>query len=313
MTDAPPPNPAGIPPFFPPIARATPPARAVSLVGLTYGVVEGYRHLHLDLHRPAAADGPVPVVVWMHGGAWLFGVRDLLPLEWPPNIIIQSAIDAGMAVATIDYRHSREAAFPAQLHDAKAAIRYLRAFGPELGIDPERIAVWGESAGGHLAALAALIDDPELEGDVGLTGPPSSVAAAVCFYPVTDVEALPPMSDALPPDVKAAILASGATLPPEPVDVLLEHSPYPRDTARTLLSPITHVTAGAPPFLLIHGEADTLVPVDQSIRLAKALTDVGVDVTLVTVPGADHVFAGTDPRPQADRAVEFLRAQLGVA
>ena len=306
MTDAPPANPGGIPPFFPPVVRGTAPERAVSHIALTYGVVEGYRHLHLDVHVPAAATGPVPLVVWMHGGAWLFGVRDLLPLEWPTNIITQSAIDAGMAIATIEYRHSREAAFPAQLHDAKAAIRYLRAFAPELGIDADRIAVWGESAGGHLAALVALVSDPELEGSVGLVGPSSRVDAAVCFYPVTDVASLPPMSDALPAEIREAILASGAPLPPEPVDVLIEHSPYPREEARRLLSPVTHVSPEAPPFLLVHGEADVLVPVDQSRRLERALAAAGADVTLVTVAGADHVFAGTDPRPQAERAVAFL-------
>jgi acetyl esterase/lipase len=277
---------------------------------MTYAVVEGYRHLHLDLHVPRGAEASVPLVIWIHGGAWLFGVRDLLPPEWPQNVIIQSAIDAGIAIATIDYRHSREAAFPAQLHDAKAAVRWLRAFAPELGIDPERIAVWGESAGGHLAALVALVDDPDLEGSVGLTGPSSRIAAAVCFYPVTDVDALPVMSDSLPPRVREAILAAGGALPPEPVDILIEHSAYPRERARRLLSPITHVAAGAPPFLLIHGEDDRLVPMDQSERLAGALSDAGADVTFVTVPGADHVFAGTDPRPQADAAVAFLADRL---
>jgi len=280
---------------------------------MTYGVVEGYRHLHVDLHVPEAATEPVPLVIWIHGGAWLFGVRDLLPLEWPTNIIIQTALDAGMAIATIDYRHSREAAFPAQVHDAKAAIRYLRAFGPELGIDPARIAVWGESAGGHLAALVALIDDPEWEGTVGLTGPSSRVSAAVCFYPVTDAETLPPMIDRLPPEVKKAMLDSGAPQPPEPLDVLIEHSLYPRAEARRLLSPVNHVTKDAPPFLLVHGDADLLVPVDQSQRFERALADAGVDVTLVTVPGADHVFAGTDPRPQAELAVAFLRERFGLS
>jgi acetyl esterase/lipase len=299
-----------IPPFFRPEERAVLPDRAKSYIGMTYAVVEGYRHLHLDLHVPRGAQAAVPLVIWIHGGAWLFGVRDLLPPEWPQNVIIQSAVDAGIAIATIDYRHSREAAFPAQLHDAKAAVRYLRAFAPELGIDPERIAVWGESAGGHLAALVALVDDPDLEGSVGLTGPSSRIAAAVCFYPVTDVDGLPPMSDSLPPGVKEAILAAGGDLPPEPVDILTEHSPYPREHARRLLSPIHHVAADAPPFLLIHGEADKLVPMDQSERLAAALREAGADVTLVTVPGADHVFAGTDPRPQADAAIAFLADRL---
>jgi len=301
-----PPTSGSIPPFFRPEERAVLPERAESRIGMTYAVVEGYRHLHLDLHVPMDADAPVPLVIWMHGGAWLFGVRDLLPPEWPQNLLVQSALDAGFAIATIEYRHSREAAFPAQLHDAKAAVRWLRAFAAELGIDDERIAVWGESAGGHLAALVALVDEPELEGTVGLTGPSSRVAAAVCFYPVTDVEALPPMADSLPPGVKEAILAGGGDLPREPVDILTEHSPYPREQARHLLSPVNHVTGDAPPFLLIHGEADKLVPLEQSDRLVAALRVAGTDATLITVPGADHVFAGTDPRPQADAAIEFL-------
>lgn len=299
-----------IPPFFPPQLRAVPPQRAESYLGLTYGVEHGYRHLLLDLHLPVDRVGPVPLVIWMHGGAWLFGVRDLLPPEWPPGAIVDAALDAGFAIATIDYRHSREAAFPAQLHDAKAAVRYLRAFGESLGIDPTRIALWGESAGAHLAALTGLIIDPDLEGRVGLTGPASDVTAVVCFYPVTDVDALPPMSDQLPPEVRDALLAETGSLPPEPVDVLLEHSAYPPAEARRLLSPVSHVRGDAPPFLLVHGDADRLVPIDQSVRFAAALEAAGAVVEFDTVSGADHVFAGVDPLPQIARAIEFLRGHL---
>lgn len=310
MTNEAPPAFTGIPPFFPPFERATPPLRAESKIGLTYSVEPGYRHLLLDVHVPVDRTGPVPLVVWIHGGAWLFGVRDLLPPEWPPGLIIQSAIDAGIAVATIDYRHSREAAFPAQLHDAKAAIRYLRAFAPDLGVDPERIAVWGESAGAHLAALVALIDDPELEGTSGLTGPSSAVSPVVLFYPVTDVDTLPAFADSLPPEARAAMAASGVALPPEPVDVLLEHSPLPRAEARRLLSPVTHVRADAPPFLVIHGAADGLVPSSQSETFVAALLAAGAEAEFVLVPGADHVFAGTDPLPPVARAIAFLTERL---
>jgi acetyl esterase/lipase len=301
----------GIPPFFPPEVRAVHPQRAESYVGLTYAVEPGWRHLHLDLHVPVDRRGPVPLVIWVHGGAWLFGVRDLLPPEWPPGIIVQSAIDAGFAVATIEYRHSREAAFPAQLHDAKAAIRYLRVFAGALGVDTARMALWGESAGGHLAALAALIRDPALEGSIGLPGPSSEVAAVVCFYPVTDVEAMPSFNDALPPEVRDEIIRATGSLPPEPIDVLIEHSPYPRDEARRLLSPVHHVRADAPPFLLIHGDADRVVPAEQSVLFADALRSVGAHVEHETVAGADHVFAGADPLPPIARAIAFLRAQLG--
>ena len=103
---------------------------------LTYSMPDGYRPLQLDLYVPAERAGAVPCVIWIHGGAWLFGTRLAPPDYWPAGYLFQAAIDAGLAVASIDYRHSREASFPAQLHDAKAAIRYLRHFAGELGIDP---------------------------------------------------------------------------------------------------------------------------------------------------------------------------------
>lgn len=277
---------------------------------LTYAWPEGYRPLQLDLHVPTDRTGPVPVVVWIHGGAWLYGTREQPPLAWRPGIVFQSAIDAGLAVASIDYRHSREASFPAQLHDAKAAVRFLRQYAPELGLDPDRIGVWGESAGGHLAALLALVDDPTLEGGEGVTGPSSSVSAIVDFYGVSDVDTLPAFGDNFPPSWREELKRQGKGAPEEPIDVLLANSPYPRDEARRLVSPVNHVTAAAPPFLLIHGEADGLVPIQQSEALFAALQNAGVESELVRVPGADHVFLGTDVTPQIERAIAFLRRQL---
>ena len=120
-------------------------------VGAVYAAVTGYRTLQLDLYVPAASV-PVPLVVWVHGGAWLFGDRRFLPETLAPEQIFDALLAKGLAVATIDYRHAMEAPFPAALHDAKAAIRWLRAYSGELGIDPVRVGIWGESAGGHLAA-----------------------------------------------------------------------------------------------------------------------------------------------------------------
>jgi acetyl esterase/lipase len=278
--------------------RAHLPERADSYVGVTYGIELGWRHLLLDLHVPAARTGAVPVVVYLHGGGWLFGARDLFPLGWPPAAVVQGALDAGLAIALVDYRLAREAPFPAQLHDVKAAIRYLRAFGGGLGVDPARVGVWGESAGGHLAALAALVRDPELEGEVGLTGPPSGVSATVCFFPITDVTTMPAMAP------------GAAEFEVEPIDVLLEGSPFPPEEARRLLSPAHHVGADAPPMLLVHGDADTLVPVEQSRLLAERLRDAGAEVEFDVVPEAGHGFAGVDAGPQIERAVQFLARRL---
>ena len=185
--------------------------------------------------------------IWIHGGAWLFGTRQTPPDYWPAGYLFQAAIDAGLAVASIDYRHSREASFPAQLHDAKAAIRYLRHFAGELGLDPERFGVWGESAGGHLAALVGLIDDPAFEGADGVVGPSSAVSAVVDFYGVSDVDTLP---------VVLRLDAAGVDREPagegrpgrrrSRSTCCSRGSPCPRDEARRLVSPVTHVSAGAP-------------------------------------------------------------------
>jgi len=291
---------AFLPAFLPPAALADPPSNAVAHRGLIYASIDGYRALELDLYVPADASSPVPLVVWIHGGAWIFGARSQPPGDWDPNLVFQSAIDAGLAVATIDYRHSREAPFPAQLHDSKAAVRYLRTFAPQLGIDADHIAVWGESAGGHLAALVALVNDPDLEGDIGATGVSSDVRAAVCFYPITNAATLPPTSD----------LPVNATQPPTPTEIMLEGSPWPYEEGLRRMSPLSYVRSDAPPMLLIHGEADRLVPVSQSQQLAQALKQVNADVHLITVPGLHHVFYAGDPEVHVGTAIEFLAGIL---
>ena len=267
-----------------------------------YAAVPGYRVLELDLWVPAA--GPAPVVVWVHGGAWMAGNRRLLPPGLRPGQLFEDLLAAGLAVATIEYRHAREAPFPAQLHDAKAAVRWLRQHADELGFDAGRVGIAGESAGGHLAALVGLTADrPDLEGDVGVVGPSSAVDAVVDWYGVSSAETMPEF--ALPPEV-AAVLPPEALVPP--LDVLLDGV----DAAtRAAVSPVVHASAAAPPFLLQHGTADPVVPYAQSELLAEALRAVGADVRLEPVPGAVH---GWDGYPDVDeivrRSVDFLAAAL---
>jgi acetyl esterase/lipase len=244
------------------------------------------------------------------GGAWLLGSRLSPPESWGARSPFQQLVDAGLAVASIDYRHSREAPFPAQLHDAKAAIRYLREFARPLGLDPERVAVWGESAGGHLAALVGLVTDPELEGDEGALGQSSAVSAVVDFYGVADTATMPDFLSTADPGWAAELQRVSRGRRPEPLEVIVHGSPFGREGALRLLSPVAHVTAAAPPFLLIHGERDSAVPIAQSEQLHAALQAAGAASEFVRVPDAEHVFIGTDPAPQLARAVAFLVEKL---
>ena len=162
----------------PPGPYATPdevaaPAQDVATGGSRYAGIEfarimGFRPLRMDLLLPPRPSGQVPVVVWIHGGAFLFGSR----LDGPgTGSACRALTERGVAVALVEYRFSGEALFPACLHDVKAGVRWLRRFGADVGVNGEAIGVWGESSGGHLAAFTALNShDDRLEGTVGVTG-----------------------------------------------------------------------------------------------------------------------------------------------
>ena len=271
--------------------------------GLTYAAAFGFRPLQLDVWAPATWE-PAPLVVWIHGGGFMFGDRRILPETFRPNQVFDALLDAGLAVATIDYRHALEAAFPAQLHDAKAAVRWLRAFAGELGVSADRIGVMGESAGGHLAAMVGLTAHrPDLEGTHGVVGPSSAVNAVVDWYGPADLATMPRRQP--PPHI-------AAKLPPEllvaPEDQLTRGL---EGEALADASPVTHVTPEAPPFLLVHGTADWLVPYAQSELLHAALTAAGVDCRLEPVEGAQHVFDGCpDIDAVLQLSVDFLAKAL---
>jgi acetyl esterase/lipase len=267
--------------------------------GVTYAVALGYRPLQLDLWVPATAAAP-PLVVWIHGGGWMFGDRRYLPETLRPNQLFTESVAAGPAIATVDYRLALEAPFPAQLHDVKAAIRYLRAHADQLGIDTSRVGVWGESAGGHLAALVGLTGRmAELEGRVGVVGESSAVDAVVDWYGPADLELQ--RLGGPPPDV-------AAMRPPELRTAPEIHLAGGRDPAALrAASPISYVTDSAAPFLLVHGTADTVVPYQQSVVLADALTSVAAQVDLVPIEGAEHIFDGYDDVDGVVRSsVDFL-------
>ncbi|MFJ6983790.1 MULTISPECIES: alpha/beta hydrolase fold domain-containing protein [unclassified Streptomyces] len=298
----PPPELAVPPAHLPPTPPVTGPDGVRRHDGLSYATTSGYRARLLDLAVPPAARPPA-VVLWIHGGAWMEGDRRHPPPTVSADLLFGSVLRAGLAVATLDYRHAREAPFPAQLHDVKAAVRYLRHHADRLGVDGRRIGVWGESAGGHLAALAGLTGtaDPWLEGTEGVTEGDSAVAAVVDWYGITDVADLLP-DDPGPLDPYATLLGGA-----DPAD--------PGALARRAVAagPVAYVRGAAPPFLLMHGTDDTLVPYAHSARLAALLRAEGNEADLVPVPGAEHIFLNADVAPLVARSVAFLARHLSEA
>jgi acetyl esterase/lipase len=265
------------------------------LGGLAYAAPIGFRPLLLDLYRPAAVADPAPaLVVFVHGGGWVRGDRSMVSPSfagWRPGPLARLAAE-GFAVASVDYRLSGEARFPAQLEDVSAAVEWLAGRAEEYGFDAGRIVLWGESAGAHLAAL------------LGLRSPGRRVRGVVDWYGPADLAAL---------DVQVG--AAGA-LTEDPLDTRearLLGAPVAEvpELARAA-SPISHVRAGAPPFLIAHGTADRAVPFRQSEALAAALAEAGVEVRLVAVDGAGHMWAGVaDLTPLYDAVVAFAREVTG--
>ncbi|MBV9122601.1 MAG: alpha/beta hydrolase fold domain-containing protein [Planctomycetes bacterium] len=232
-------------------------------------VPDGHERHLLDLYLPEKADGPLPLIVWIHGGGWQAGNKD-----HPPGLPL---VSKGYALASINYRLSQHAKFPAQIEDCKAAIRWLRANASKYHLDPKRIGVWGASAGGHLVALLGTTGGVKaLEGDEGNLKESSRVQAVVDWFGPTDFMHLK---------------TQGAQ---SPVTALLGGSPEVDPEKAREASPITYVGKDDPPFLIMHGDKDPLVPLKQSQELYQALKKAGVDATLEVIPGAGHGFGGPD-------------------
>lgn len=269
---------------------------------LFYAQPEGFRPLTLDVTTPGQA-GPYPTVVWIHGGGWQRGHYSMSNRIVERTGRFDALLEAGYAVARIAYRLSGEAQFPTQLYDCKAAVRYLRQHAAALHLDPARFAAMGESAGGHLACMLGLTGNrPELEGNVGIAGPSSAVQAVVDWYGPTDFLT---MDEQAPPSTFQPHNA------PDSPEARLVGAPIQQDKARTrAASPISYVSASAPPFLIQHGTADRIVPIGQGRELAGALEAAGAKVTMIEIAGADHCFWGVDPAPIMPRVLTFLKAHL---
>jgi acetyl esterase/lipase len=237
-------------------------------------VQDGHQRQRLDLYLPKSTDGPLPVIVWIHGGAWLAGSKDFAGE-------VTEFVDRGYAVASIGYRLSQHAKFPAQIEDCKAAIRWLRANAKTYGLDGDRIGVFGPSAGGHLAALVGTTGDvSELEGNGGNADQSSRVQAVVDFFGPTDFSKMGAHSEKGSPLNHDAPDSPEARLIGGPVQENLEKVQR--------ANPIHYLTKDDPPFLIVHGEKDTIVPCHQSELLDEALKQKGIEVTFHKLPGAGH-------------------------
>lgn len=233
----------------------------------------------LDLYYPSKASTPVPLVVFIHGGGWAVGDKKQSPAE--------AILSAGFAAASINYRLTDEATFPAQIYDCKAAIRWLRAHASEYNIDPNRIGVFGASAGGHLASLLGTSSDVrDLEGTEGNDGV-SSAVQAVCdwngpidFFTIQD-EAGPQNSMHFDdPDGYVARLFNGL--------------PAQKKELASQASPSKYISADDPPFLIVHGDKDDIVPIQQSKDFYKELQTKGVKSKFVIVKDGSHMLFATD-------------------
>lgn len=268
---------------------------------VAYSTIPGYRPMTLDVYG-AASDSLRPLVVFVHGGAWMVGDKRHSTEAFTdfPAVLADFAA-RGFVIASIDYRLAREAPFPAAIDDVRAALRFLRANAHRYGIDAQRVALWGASAGAQLAALATLDCGRGPRGDDAANATQSDcVQAAVAWFGVFDFATVP------------------ASMAPRAVEVYLGCA---RDACAAdrieAASPIAHADGKDPPILLLHGDADRLVPLAQSQQLRARLAAAHVPVTLEVIPGVGHGWIGADAaasRAAALRAMEltirFLDVQL---
>ena len=251
------------------------------LSNVEYGRAED-QILRFDAHIPSG-EGPHPAVILVHGGAWVRGDR-----AWNVQPLFKPLTEAGIAWFSISYRFASDfLGIGDAVDDVHAAVAHVRSHAADYRIDPARIALIGESAGAHLAAMAALAQ-------------PNAVAAVVSLYGPNDLELLATTSPAIPAHVRNALENTGFA------EMLLG---YVRS-----ISPIRHVRSDAPPFLLIHGTADLLVPFEQSVKMRECMLAAGAQCELVTIQGGGHGMRGWEQSPvhsnYSQTLVDWLERKL---
>ena len=253
-------------------------------------VTGGHERQKLDLYIPNEGEN-LPLIIWVHGGAWLGGSKErYAPMEY---------LKSGYAGASINYRLSQHAIFPAQIEDVKAAVRWIRANAETYRLDPNRFAAWGSSAGGHLVAMLGTAGDIT-EFEVGENLEVSSqVQAVVDYFGPTDFLQMDThrLPDGLVHDA------------PDSPESKLVGGPIQAHKYRVArANPITYVSKADPPILIIHGDQDKLVPYHQSVLLKEALEAVGAPVEFYRVEGGGHGWFKDPKVPELTKA--FLEKHL---
>jgi len=278
-----------------------------NLVYGNYNLENQQKELFLDLYLPEKKpDKPLPLLIYIHGGGWLGGTREYCP----GKIVVQR----NYAMACISYRFSNEALFPAQIQDVKAAVRWLRKNADKYDLDPNNFGAWGPSSGGHLTALLGTSAGvKELSGTTKNEAFSSAVQAVCAWYPLTDFTKVPPafeepITNATEDKYKDKEWYIYTVVTHKflggPVSEKLELS--------NLANPITHIDSQDPPFLIMHGEKDKVIPISQSVLLADALAEKGIEVELVKKPDWGHYHGrGVDFDPGLiDGAINFFDKHL---
>jgi acetyl esterase/lipase len=276
-------------------------AALLVLVGSTRAGLETIRNIEygkggghpllLDIVRPnPAPTNAMPAVIFIHGGAWRAGNKNGAPVRF--------LAERGYFVASINYRLSSEAPFPAAVEDCKCAVRWLRANAGKYNISSDSIGVWGASAGGQLAEfLGTTGDDPRYEGTGGWTNASSRVSAVVSFFGPSDfMGGIGKFRNEDGSRGNYEVVKFLGGLPADKPDVY-------RDA-----SPLTHVSQMSAPMLLVHGDQDPIVPLEQSSRMANALREAGVGVKFIVVTNGVHGFLLNQIMPISPRPAEIQRA-----
>ncbi len=248
---------------------------------LNYCQVPGNNQQTLDLYTPQTFfhTQKLPLIIWIHGGAWQIGDKE----DAFPDLFVRD----GYAFASINYRLTNQAKFPAQIEDCQAAVRFLRAHANEYQIDPNRIGVFGQSAGGHLVALLGTTGDQKAFGGGSNKNVSSKVEAVCDWCGITDFNTIAAQAG---PSYRLASAVHKLFGGVDTADL------------KAQASPVTYVASGnLPPFLIMHGDQDLIVPEAQSEELYQCLKKANADVQFEVVKGAPHQFFNRDTALRVDR------------